>query len=423
MNRSDEDAEIESMLRVDGERPLTAAEVESVRLDALDKAQRMERGIPEIKRPRGGFGIGTFLAVVGAIVIGGLFLVRKPSVVSRAMTAVDTTVPDGQRANTAAVSPPPSPFVVTPEVPVPVAGAKDGTALVPVMPAPVADQSAALEQERQRRLQERAQREQEARDLAKRRLQSAMLVSGGGDFSTAAASSADVTAESPVSKSAPVVSADGNTAFLQSEGNSQADTERSSLLRNQSTLVAQGTLVAGVLETAINSDLPGLLRAVVAVDVYSFDNSRVMIPRGTRLIGQYRSGVAIGQTRAFIAWNRLITPQGVSILLGSPGTDELGAAGVTGKVDEHFFKRFGAALMVSVVNGGIQAGSNAATGGGGGNDIIIQSAADSSKIIEGILQQRVNIPPTIRVAQGTPIRIFINKDLDFSPTNKLASAK
>ncbi len=421
MNRSEQDADIEAMLRVDEERPLTAAEIEAARLEALDQSQRVERGIPEIKRPRGGFGLGAFLGVVGAIVIGGLFLVRKPAAALKPMTAVDTTVPEGQRSNVAA-APPPSPFVVTPEVAEPVAVTKDGTTLTPV---PVADQSTTLEQERQRRLQERAQREQEARDLAKRRLQSVMLVSSGGDFSVATLSDgrAEANEGTATSKNAPVISADGNTAFLQGEGNSQADTERSSLLRNQSTLVAQGTLVAGVLETAINSDLPGLLRAVVAVDVYSFDNSRVMIPRGTRLIGQYRSGVAIGQTRAFIAWNRLITPQGVSILLGSPGTDALGAAGVTGKVDEHFFKRFGAALMVSVVNGGIQAGSNAATGGGGGNDIIIQSATDSSKIVEAILQQRVNIPPTIRVAQGTPIRIFINKDLDFSPTDKLAPVK
>jgi type IV secretory pathway VirB10-like protein len=316
------------------------------------------------------------------------------------------------------VGPPPSPFVITPDPVAPVAVAATGAAPTPVTPAPVVDQSAAIEQERQRRLQERAQREQEARDLAKRRLQSAMLISGGVDTTTA--QPASLQDEAPSSKSAPVISADGNTAFLQNEGSNAADTERSSLLRNQSTLVAQGTLVGAILETAINSDLPGMLRAVVAVDVYSFDNSRVMIPRGTRLIGQYRSGVAIGQTRAFIAWNRLITPQGVSILLGSPGTDALGAAGVTGKVDEHFFKRFGAALMVSVVNGGIQAGTNAATGGGAGNDIIIQSAADSTKILEAILQQRVNIPPTIKVPQGTPVRVFINKDLDFSPTGKLA---
>jgi type IV secretory pathway VirB10-like protein len=418
MTRDDADANIEAMLRVDDERPLTAAEIETARLEAINEQDRLERGIPEIKRPRGGIGLGTFMAVVGAIIIGGLFMVRKETVAPKSMTAVDTAAPQSQQGNAAPVGPPPSPFVITPDPVAPVAVAATGAAPTPVTPAPVVDQSAAIEQERQRRLQERAQREQEARDLAKRRLQSAMLISGGVDTTTA--QPASLQDEAPSSKSAPVISADGNTAFLQNEGSNAADTERSSLLRNQSTLVAQGTLVGAILETAINSDLPGMLRAVVAVDVYSFDNSRVMIPRGTRLIGQYRSGVAIGQTRAFIAWNRLITPQGVSILLGSPGTDALGAAGVTGKVDEHFFKRFGAALMVSVVNGGIQAGTNAATGGGAGNDIIIQSAADSTKILEAILQQRVNIPPTIKVPQGTPVRVFINKDLDFSPTGKLA---
>jgi len=182
-------------------------------------------------------------------------------------------------------------------------------------------------------------------------------------------------------------------------------------IANSSYTVPQGAIIAGVLETAINSDLPGYVRAVVSRDVMGFDGRRVLIPSGSRLIGQYRSGLAAGQSRAFIVWTRLTRPDGVTVSLGSPVTDTLGRAGLGGKVDSHFLKRFGSAILLSVVQSGLGLLQQ------GGNDVIVRTADDAKSVAGIALQRDINIPPTVKVAQGTAIRIFIARDLDFSGTD------
>ncbi len=195
----------------------------------------------------------------------------------------------------------------------------------------------------------------------------------------------------------------------------QRDAARAGRLGNANFTVPEGTVLTGTLETAINSDLPGHVRAVVSRNVPSFDGSRILIPKGSRLVGQYQSNLQVGQKRTFIIWERLIRPDGVTIALESPGTDSLGRAGVTGKVNSHFLRRFGAALLLSVIDAGSRAisassGNVVIAGGAGG----VASAAGSG------LQNDVNIPPTIKVAQGTAIRIFLNRDLDFSDVGAVA---
>ncbi len=182
-------------------------------------------------------------------------------------------------------------------------------------------------------------------------------------------------------------------------------------IANSSFTVPQGAIIAGVLETAINSDLPGYVRAVVSRDVMGFDGRRVLIPSGSRLIGQYRSGLAAGQSRAFIVWTRLTRPDGVTVSLGSPVTDPLGRAGLGGKVDSHFLKRFGSAILLSVVQSGLGLLQR------GNNDVVVRTADDAKSVAGIALQRDINIPPTVKVAQGSPIRIFIARDLDFSGTD------
>jgi type IV secretory pathway VirB10-like protein len=189
----------------------------------------------------------------------------------------------------------------------------------------------------------------------------------------------------------------------------QRDAARAGRLGNASFTVPEGTVLAGTLETAINSDLPGHVRAVVSRSVTSFNGSQILIPKGSRLVGQYQSNLAVGQKRTFIIWERLIRPDGVTIALASPGTDSLGRAGVTGKVDSHFMRRFGAALLLSVIDAGSRAVS-----AGSGNVVIAGGAGGAASAAGTGLQNDVNIPPTIKVAQGTAIRIFLNRDLDFS---------
>jgi type IV secretion system protein VirB10 len=170
------------------------------------------------------------------------------------------------------------------------------------------------------------------------------------------------------------------------------------------TTVTQGTMIPAVLETAINTDVPGFVRAVVSQDVRSFDGSRVLVPRSSRLVGQYQSGLQGGQKRAYVIWTRLIRPDGVSVDLASPATGFDGAAGLAGKVDSHFFQRFGSAMLLSVIGGLSAIGSGGAglvLGGG-------QSAAAAA------VSQGNDIGPTVRVRQGEPVRVFTARDLDFS---------
>ncbi|QDH36121.1 type VI secretion protein [Porphyrobacter sp. YT40] len=177
-------------------------------------------------------------------------------------------------------------------------------------------------------------------------------------------------------------------------------------MTSPSTTVTQGTLIPAVLETAINTDVPGFVRAVVSQDVKSFDGKRVLIPRSSRLIGQYQAGVEQGQRRAYVIWTRLIRPDGVSVDLASPAVGFDGTTGLAGDVNTHFLQRFGSGLLLSVV-GGLGA---IATGGVGG--VIVAGGAQGAA--NSAVQSQGQIPPTIRVPMGEPIKIFVARDLDFS---------
>jgi type IV secretion system protein VirB10 len=174
---------------------------------------------------------------------------------------------------------------------------------------------------------------------------------------------------------------------------------------NPKATVTQGTLIPAVLETAIDTDVPGYLRAIVSSDVRSFDGTVVLIPHSSRLIGQYKSGMQAGQKRAYVIWTRLIRPDGVSVNIASPAVGFGGETGLPGKVDNHFFERFGSAMLLSVIGGISSSGSNNAT-------VLIGSQAQSAAA--AAVGQSGQIGPTIRVRQGEPIRVFTARDLDFS---------
>lgn len=200
--------------------------------------------------------------------------------------------------------------------------------------------------------------------------------------------------------------------FAQRLGVGEADSPaRAHRMSNQAWTLVQGAIIPGVLETAVNSDLPGYVRAIVSRDVRSFDGANVLVPRGTRLIGQYRSGVALGQSRAFIIWTRLIRPDGVGAELAAPGTDALGRGGLEGRVDRHFLQRFGGAILLSLITAGAQvAGANDSD-----TQVIIASTRGAAgDAASTALQRDLDIAPTVKVPQGAPVRIFVTRDLDFS---------
>ena len=171
------------------------------------------------------------------------------------------------------------------------------------------------------------------------------------------------------------------------------------------TTVTQGTLIPAILETAIDTNVPGYVRAVVSQDVRSFDGKAVLVPRSSRLIGQYQSGIQGGQKRAYVIWTRLIRPDGASVNLASPAVGFDGTTGLAGQVSNNFFRRFGSAMLLSVVGGLSALGS-------GGASVVLGGAGQSAAAVAA--QQDSQIGPTIRVRQGEPIRVFTARDLDFS---------
>lgn len=198
--------------------------------------------------------------------------------------------------------------------------------------------------------------------------------------------------------------------FSSRVGSEEVEVARAQRMTGLDRLVPQGAIIGAVMETALNSDLPGYARAVTQRDVYSFDGSAVLIPAGSRLIGQYKSGIAQGGSRVFVLWTRLIRADGVSIELASPAVDDLGRGGLGGKVNRHFFQRFGGAILTSVLSGGISAAAAALSGG----STIIVGSAGQAQSLAGQAVQNNDIPPTITTRQGAAVRVFVARDLDFS---------
>jgi type IV secretion system protein VirB10 len=224
----------------------------------------------------------------------------------------------------------------------------------------------------------------------------------------------------------PIVAGeDRNSKFLAAASAIGDRSARARQIGRLDAMIPEGTLIPGLLETAINSDLPGQIRAIVSQDVYSFDGRRVLLPAGTRLIGEYQSEVTRGQKRIFVIWTRLLRDDGVSVRLNSIGTDSLGRSGLTGVVDNKWRERFGSAILLSIVG----AGSSYLTGYGSGQYSSSDGESDSDRAAElaretiaqtfsdmanQTLGENLKIPPTISVHQGERIFVYVRQDLDFS---------
>ncbi len=240
---------------------------------------------------------------------------------------------------------------------------------------------------------------------------------------------------------------DPNRRFLASAGSAGVDVSVADRLDRPDALVTAGTMINAALITAIQSDLPGEVKAVTTEDVYSLDGRRVLIGKGSQLIGEYKSGLAQGQTRIFIVWTRVIGTGAAgtySVQLGSIGTDPLGRAGTNGFVDNHYVERFGSAILLSVIGGVAQyittIGQSSSTPTstqtttvdpttGAQITTVTQPATTASQarqigaqqtaqtltdLANQALKRSINIPPTVHVDQGTRISVFVRRDLDFS---------
>jgi type IV secretion system protein VirB10 len=178
---------------------------------------------------------------------------------------------------------------------------------------------------------------------------------------------------------------------------------------DRSNLVAQGTLVYAVLETALDSTQSGQVRAMISNNVYNASGTKILIPKGSRVFGEYKGELNSGQNRAQIIWGRLIRPDGVTIYLDSPASDQLGRAGIKGRVDTHFGERLLNALLQSTIDFGAAAASRAVTSG---NGVIVALPNSAQGAGSDLLQPPPK--PTLKVRHGTRIAVFVSRDLDFS---------
>lgn len=196
---------------------------------------------------------------------------------------------------------------------------------------------------------------------------------------------------------------DGSSSSSSSDSKERVEAGR---FAHPATTVPKGTVVQAVLETALDSNRPGFARAIVSRDVMGFDGTKILIPRGSRIIGEYKSDVVMGQNRILIQWQRLMRPDGVVINMDSPSADPLGRAGVKGKVNSHFFQRFAGAILQSALDIGTQLATREVS-----NDAIYIGLPG---LTQGMVVTPEKIPPTVTVRQGRSVSVFVARDLDFT---------
>lgn len=222
-----------------------------------------------------------------------------------------------------------------------------------------------------------------------------------------------------------------------------APTENSALARtsgqklatyvgNLSYIIAEGKMVDAVLETSINTALTGEIRAVVSRDIYSEAGDRILIPKGSRLLGAYEKVTSLSQSRVDIGWTRIILPWGIDVALSGDsfrGVDQLGRAGVGGVVDNKLRNIITSSAMLSsikvaagtilnkfddsaITNRTTPSGSTTTTGKAG-SLLIREAATDSSAALTAYVNRFADIMPVIKVAQGARLKVFVAKDIVF----------
>lgn len=188
---------------------------------------------------------------------------------------------------------------------------------------------------------------------------------------------------------------------------SQIDRVSGTDVGNRDMLILAGSFIPCVLQTAMDSSQPGYVSCIVPRDVYSDNGRVVLLEKGTRVLGEYQTGVQRGKYRLFAVWNRAVTPRGVAIDVGSPASDSLGRSGMAGGVKNFFWERFGAALLFSSLN---DASSIAASEVSDADNVTRVPSQASDTILRDTLQ----IQPVLRINQGAEVGIMVARDFDFS---------
>lgn len=250
-----------------------------------------------------------------------------------------------------------------------------------------------------------------AQQLMKHRLESP-LVFKVAEPQVARAAGADP-AGSPIASGAGTPTGDDQPARVGQQA--RAAGARAYMLADPSMMITQGTKISCNVIEALDTTLPGLVTCMQTEDVRSADGRVVLLERGTRWVGQQANGVAQGQRRVGIVWSRGETPNHVLVDVDSGGADWLGHPGIEGEVDSHFWDRFGAAILLSVIS---DAGPylTALRHGGGSNNTTIafpNITGGAQQVMSDVLKSTMNIQPTLTAPQASQVVIHVARDLDF----------
>ena len=245
---------------------------------------------------------------------------------------------------------------------------------------------------------------------------------------------------SPSSEGGQLMNSTGSSLFSDAEGNSPLSgssgngfgsrlnaTTTASVKAQQrgdlTYLLAKGTNIRCGLDTKIVTTQPGFTRCIVSKDVYSANGKTLLIERGSKIIGEQTSALLQGQARVFVLWNELETPSGVKVPLASPGAGALGESGHAAYVKYHFWRRFGGALMISMIGDAGDAFSNRQNRPSGSNNHISyeNTTEAAQQMATEALKNSINIPPTGTINQGTLINIMVARDVDFSNVYELVN--
>lgn len=205
------------------------------------------------------------------------------------------------------------------------------------------------------------------------------------------------------------------TVSTQSNAQTKNSIEMAQRRGNTDLLLIKGTAIPCVLKTKIDSTYQGFTVCQVSRDVYSANGKALLIERGSSVFGEQNVEIKQGQARVAIIWQKIETPKGISVNVDSPATGQLGEMGVGARVNTHFFKRFGNAILLSLIQDAIAHSTTHLEKTKETSDTTITNTTKTTQsMAEKALENSINIPPTAIVHQGTLINILVNRDVDFS---------
>ena len=269
----------------------------------------------------------------------------------------------------------------------------------------IADQRLLEERQRQEEARRQREAEQAAQELLTAQIVSPSVVYADGPRAASAGGT---------SPNAAVTGTDGpslseNEQYLR-QGAQPLDVQEASQMAFPERTLSQGSVIQAALQTAINSDLPGSVVAVVSEPVPAFSGDQILIPRGSRLFGQYRSGIELNQKRILILWTRVLTPDGALIEIASIGGDQLGRSGLTGIVDTKFAERFGGAALISLIGAAPAVAANS-TDNETASEVLQGVSGDLEDAVGSVIAEQVSISPTIYIDQGASVTVIVDRDV------------